>query len=95
MTQAVEPKPEFRSLSGEAIITALQDPDPMNPIAVEVVRLINGYEDNFHAQVPRRGRIPPDIWGVKPRWPIEAIAMRLSREVIRETLLRPRRREKT
>jgi hypothetical protein len=29
-------------------MTALNDPDPGNPIAVEVARLIEGYTENFH-----------------------------------------------
>jgi hypothetical protein len=46
MTEAVEAKPEFRSLSAEAIIAALEGSDPANPIIVEVSRLIAGYAPN-------------------------------------------------
>jgi len=63
---------------------------PANPIAVEVARLIDGYTSNFRAHVRRRGRIPPDILRVKPRWPIEAVAMRLTTQAIRETLAQAR-----
>jgi hypothetical protein len=86
MTEPVEPKSEFRDLSETAVVAALQDPDPANPIAIEVARLIHAYTINFHAHVQRLGRIPADILLTKPRWPIEAVAMRLTTEVIRETL---------
>jgi hypothetical protein len=89
MTETIEPKPEFRSLSAEAITAALQDPDPANPIAIEVARLIDGYTSNFHAHVQRLGRIPSAILSTKPRWPIEAIAMHLTTEEIRETFAQP------
>jgi hypothetical protein len=85
MTEPVEPKPEYRSLTEDAVIAALQDPDPANPIAVEVARLIDGYTSNFHAHVRRLGHIPADILRAKPRWPIEAVAMRLVRDTVRET----------
>ena len=89
MTETVEPKPDFRSLSEDAVVAALQDPDPANPIAVEVARLIDGYTTNFHGHVQRLGHIPSDLLRIKPRWPIEAVAMRLTTEVIRETLAGP------
>ena len=44
---------------------------------------------NFQAHVQRLGRIPPDILHMKPRWPIEAVAMRLLTEEIREILANP------
>ena len=34
-------------------MAALNDPDPSNPIAVEVARLIEGYTKNFRAHVKR------------------------------------------
>jgi hypothetical protein len=85
MIESVEPKPEFRLLAEDAVVAALEDPDPANPIAVEVARLIDGYANNFQAHVQRLGHIPSDILRKKPRWPIEAVAMRLSTELIRET----------
>jgi hypothetical protein len=33
MTEPVEPKPEFRTLGEDAVVVALQDPNPANPIA--------------------------------------------------------------
>jgi len=36
--------------------------------------------------VERLGYIPADILRVNPRWPIEAVAMRLTTQVIRESL---------
>jgi hypothetical protein len=86
MTEIIEPKAEFRTLSETDIIAALQDPDPANPIAIEVARLIAAYTSNFQRHVERLGRIPPDILYMKGRSPIEAVAMRLTTETIRETL---------
>jgi len=86
MTEPVEPKPEFRTLGEDAVVVALQDPNPANPIAVEVSRLIAAYTNNFKRHVERLGRVPPDILHLKPRWPIEAVAMRLTTETIREIL---------
>jgi hypothetical protein len=89
MTEPVEPKAEFRSLPEDAVVAALQDPDPANPVAVEVARLIAAYTNNFKRHVERLGRVPPDILRIKPRWPIEAVAMRLTTETIREILSQP------
>jgi len=86
MTVVVEPKPEFQSLSAEAVAEALDDPDPANPVAIEVARLIAVYTENFSRHVERLGYIPPHILHVKARWPIEAVAMRLTTEAIRESV---------
>ena len=86
MPQIVEPKLEFRKLSEEAVTAALGDSDPDNPIATEVARLLNGYAANFHAHVERLGHMPEHILRHKPRWPIEAVAMRLMAETIRRSL---------
>ena len=95
MTETVEARPEFRSLADDAVVASLQGLDPENPITAEVVRLIHAYTSNFQAHIQRLGRIPPDILRTKPRWPIEAVAMRLTTEVIRETLAPPTSPEKT
>ena len=87
MTEPVEPKPEFRALTEEAVVASLQDPDPANPIAIEVARLLDAYTRNFQAQVQRLGPIPSDILRIKPRWPIEAVAMRLTTKAIRDTIV--------
>ena len=86
MAVVVEPRSEYRSLTEAEIERALADPDPANPIAVEIARLVHGYTANFQALVQRLGRIPIDIMHVKPRWPIEAVAMRLTTQTIRERL---------
>ena len=49
MTEIVEPEPEFRSLTEGPLLAALDDPDPANPIAVEIARLVAGYTKNFGA----------------------------------------------
>jgi hypothetical protein len=43
MTDAVEPKPEFSSLAEHTVVAPLQDPDPANPLAAKVGRLIDVY----------------------------------------------------
>jgi len=89
MTEPVEPRAEFRSLPEAAVVAALQNPDPANPIAIEVARLIDGYTRNFQAHAQRLGRIPSDILRIKPRWPIEAVAMRLMTETVGDAFGRP------
>jgi hypothetical protein len=86
MTEIVEPKPEFQALDEAAIFKALDDPDPRNPIACEVARLIEAYTRNFSSHVEQLGRMPSQILRTKPRWPIEAVAMRLTAEAIRDTV---------
>lgn len=82
----VEPAEEFRGLTEAEIEQALADADPANPIAEEIARLMQGYAANFQALVQRLGRIPTGIMHVKPRWPIEAVAMRLTTQAITAAL---------
>lgn len=87
MTTPIEPRAEvFRGLTEAVVLKALDDPDPTNPIAIEVARLMAGYTANFRVYVQRHGRIPPDILNIKLRWPIEAVAMRLTTEAIAKSL---------
>jgi hypothetical protein len=85
----VEAKPEFRPLAESPVLATLDDPDPANPIAVEISRLVTAYTKNFSAHVDRIGYIPYDILRIKPRWPIEAVAMRMTTQAIRESLAPP------
>jgi hypothetical protein len=95
MTLTVEPKSEFCSLTEDVVLAALHDPDPANPIAIEVARLIeaytsnigvslliDGYNRNFHPQLPQVEGLPGNILQMEPRWPVEAVAMRLTKEAI-------------
>jgi hypothetical protein len=86
MTRIVSPAPQFTSLTEAEVMAALNDPDPGNPIAVEVARLITGYSENFRAHVETLGRIPESFLRVKPQTAIEAVAMRLTTEAIEEQL---------
>jgi len=86
MTEVVEPKPEFRSLTEDAILASLAGRDPKNPVAVEVARLITDYKENFRLQVRRFGYLPPHLLHVKGRCPIEAVAIRQATENIREAI---------
>ena len=89
MTEIVEPQPQFQSLTEAAVLEALADLDSKNPIAEEVTRLIEAYTANFQRLVKRLGYMPPAVLRIKPRWPIEAVAMRLTTEAIRETVPKP------
>lgn len=89
MTRIVSPAPQFINLTEAEVMAALNDPDPGNPIAVEVVRLINGYGENFRAHVEQLGHIPDTILHVKPQTAIEAVAMRLTTETIQQQLQKP------
>jgi hypothetical protein len=53
-------------------------------MAVEIARLVKGYVANFERYVERLGRVAADILRLKPRWPIEAVAMQLATSAIRE-----------
>ncbi|HEX4228362.1 MAG TPA: hypothetical protein VHZ07_06810 [Bryobacteraceae bacterium] len=86
MTRIVSPAPQFTSLTEAEIAAAVNDPDPGNPIAVEVARLMAGYSENFRAHVERLGRIPDSFLHVKPQTAIEAVAMRLTAEAIQKTV---------
>jgi hypothetical protein len=86
MPVIVEPKDEFKTLEAPAIHAALADPNPDNPIAREIARLISGYTANFAEHCQRLGYIPRDILTLTPRWPIEAIAAKLTGEAIRAEL---------
>lgn len=82
----VEPKAEFRSIDEATVMAALDDTNPDNSVAVEVARLMAGYMANFQSQVKRLGYIPSDVLHMKPRWPIEAVAMRLTSDAIHQSL---------
>ena len=84
MTRVVPPLLQFTGLTKAEVMTALNDPDPGNPIAVEVARLIEGYTENFRAHVERLGYIPDSFLHVKPQTPSEAVAMRLTTEAIQQ-----------
>lgn len=58
MTEVVEPQLQFQSLTEAAVPAALDDPDPDNPIAIEVARLVTGYAENFHHRVEQLGYMP-------------------------------------
>jgi hypothetical protein len=86
VTEIVATKPQFHALSEEVVLAALADPDPENPIAVEVARLIGSYTRNFQRHVERLGSIPSNILRARGACPIEEVAMRLTAETIRDTI---------
>jgi len=75
MTEELQFKPiaRFRALSEQDVLNAMGDPDPANPVTVEVNRLIAGYK-HLHEEAPRT------IQQFTPRWPIEVIALRLAKQ---------------
>ncbi len=86
MTEPVKAKGEFADVPEDAVWDALNDPDPDNPVAAEVGRLIEGYTSNFQTHVEELGHIPPTILRSKGGCPIEEIAMRLTSDAIREAM---------
>jgi hypothetical protein len=86
MTRVVAPAPQFTGLTEAEVMAALADPDPGNPIALEVARLMEGYTENFRAHVERLGYFPASILHVKPQSAIETVAMRLTTQTIQETI---------
>ena len=61
---------------------ALADPDPDNPIATEIARLMMGYMENFQRHAAQSGEFPASILRAKGSCPIEEITMRLVSEEI-------------
>ena len=82
----ITPGEQFKRLLEAEIQAALRDPNPGNPIACEVARLIEGYTANFKAFVQQSGYVPSRIFHPKADSPIEAVAMQLASEAIRQTL---------
>tara|TARA_R110000824_G_scaffold123797_1_gene281877 strand:- start:228 stop:497 length:270 start_codon:yes stop_codon:yes gene_type:complete len=83
----IEPKAEYLNLTREEVLTALDDTDATNPIAIEVARLIEGYAGNFSEYVANSvGDVPSEILRIKPRSAIEAVAMQLTTKTIKETI---------
>lgn len=92
MTRIIYPAPQFTELTEAEVMVALADPDPGNPIAVEVARLIEGYSENFRAHVERLGYMPASILRVMPQTAIEAVAVRLTTKPFGKPSLQPRSR---
>lgn len=88
MPLLIEPAAEFTQLTASEVMEALQDPNPGNPIAVEVARLMGGYMVNYKAYMERIGEIPSEIVTLKPRSDIEAVAMQLTIDMLRELPVR-------
>lgn len=57
----IKPKPQFRHLTEAAVTAALFDPDPDNPVAIEVNRLIAAHTKAFIAHVQKLGYMPPSL----------------------------------
>lgn len=79
-------RPEFTNLTESEVMTALADPDPNNPIACEVARLVEAYTENFRAYVKRLGYFPATILTHSASCPVEAVAKQLTTQTIREAV---------
>ena len=82
----VSTMPEFKDISEDEVQAALDDPNPDNPIAVELARLMDGYMANFTEHVEKIGHIPPSILRSTGDYPIESVAMQLTSDAIREAM---------
>lgn len=85
----VKTSPEFERLTAEEVTAALNDPDPLNKIALEVARLITDYMTNFKAHCDRVGYVPEKILRRKTDTAIEEIAMNLTTQAIQSATLPP------
>lgn len=79
----IKPYPKYQTVTEAEVLAALEDPNENNPIAIEVARLLEGYTLNVQKQAARTGKFPSNILHIKPRWPIEAVAMKLMGDIIR------------
>lgn len=82
----IEPYPPFRDLTEAEVLAALADDDPANPVAVEVFRLVARYAKMLRQSIEHLDHVPPEILQIKPDTPIEAVAMRIVTDQIRETI---------
>ena len=82
----VSTMPEFEDISEDEVQAALDDPNPDNPIAVELARLMEGYIANFTEHVEKIGHIPPSILRSTGSCPIESVAMQLTSDIIRDAM---------
>jgi len=82
----VTPRRQYLALSEEEVRAALADPDPKNPIAVEIARLMRGYAMNFVEHCEAEGDLAPVILRRRGDSPIERIAMELATLAIRQEL---------
>ena len=83
MIEIVEPNPIYRILTEEEVWNALNDHRPPNRITSEVNRLVEDYTSVFHAYVARVGYVPPHVFYIKARWPIEKVAVEIVTQNIR------------
>lgn len=63
--------------SRAGLLAALEDPDPMNPLAAGIVAACDGYARSLEQQAIRVGRKPESIVLAKPVTEVEAFALEL------------------
>jgi hypothetical protein len=67
-----------------AILAALDDPNPENPIAKAMAARIATFMDNLETQARRLGQIPPELLLVKPSTVYDDIVIRLCLQEVAE-----------
>jgi hypothetical protein len=87
LSKIVKSRPQFRSLTEQAVLeTLMDDSDMENPIRMEVARLLRAYGEEFQRHVKRLGYMPDEITHGEPSCPIEAVAMSFATEAIRDAV---------
>ena len=82
----IKTKDKFKDATEEQVRAALDDPNPHNALAREVVRLFEGYTANFAEHCQRIGGIPEKIVRATPATAIERVAMELMDQAIKLTI---------
>jgi hypothetical protein len=63
--------------SRQELLAAIDDPDATNPLALNIVALLDGYTAALNAQARRAGAIPETVILAAPNTEIEAFALEL------------------
>jgi hypothetical protein len=74
---------ELRTLTEDEVETALTSGDPKDRVVLQVRQTVDGYVQDYRAYCARLGHVPESTIHLQPRWPIEAIAMRLAADNVR------------
>jgi hypothetical protein len=90
MTEIVEPKLQFALTPRRPLWRRLWTMRARRiPSRSRFAKLVTAYTGNFRKHVERIGYIAADILHVKGRWPLEAVAMRLTTQGLRDSVARP------
>ena len=70
----------------DAILAALNDPNPEHPIAKAIAERMTEFMANLEEQVRRTGKLPTELLLVKPSAAFDDIVIRLCLQEVTETL---------